>query len=90
MRPEKSQEIVGLLFKTKFWMGVLGFSKTNRYGDQSVLTVLPGRGVLPSNGLLGRCRWMGSHIYGLTDCNGVTLSRDFESICPKVIKMGLE
>ena len=26
---------------------------------------------LPSNGLMGMCRWMGSHVHDWTDCNGV-------------------
>ena len=31
---------------------------------------LPG-GVLPSNGLMGMCCWMGSHFYDWIDYNGV-------------------
>ena len=46
----------------------------------------PGRrGVLPSNGLLGMCRWMGSHFHDSTDYNGVI----FCSIFNRVTRMGL-
>ena len=43
-----------------------------------------GGGALPSNGLLGMCRWMGSHFHNLTDYNGVT----FSSIFNRVTGMG--
>ena len=33
-----------------------------------------GEGVLPSNRLLGMCRWMGSHFYDWIDYNGVAFS----------------
>ena len=33
-----------------------------------------GVGVLPSNRLMGMCRWMGSHFRGWIDCNGVAFS----------------
>ena len=49
----------------------------------------PGEGVhvLPSNGLLGMCRWMGSHLNDSTDYiqyNGVT----FSSIFNRVTRIG--
>ena len=31
-------------------------------------------GVLPSNRLMGMCRWMGSHFHDWTDYNGVAFS----------------
>ena len=43
-----------------------------------------GGGALPSNGLLGMCRWMGSHFHDSTDYNGVT----FSSIFNRVTRMG--
>ena len=43
------------------------------------------RGALPSNGLLGICRWMGSHFHDSTDFNGVA----FSSIFNRVTRMGL-
>ena len=45
-----------------------------------------GWGVLPSNVLLGMCRWMGLHLHGLTDYNGVAFSGIFNG----VTKMGLK
>ena len=41
-------------------------------------------GVLPSNGLLGMCCWMGLHFHDLTDYNGVV----FSSIFNRVTRMG--
>ena len=43
-----------------------------------------GKGVLPSNGLLGMYRWMGSHFHDSTDYNGVI----FSSIFNRVTRMG--
>ena len=43
-----------------------------------------GDGELPSNGLLGMCRWMGSHFHDSTDYNGVA----FSSIFNRVTRMG--
>ena len=34
----------------------------------------PRGGVLPSNGLMGMCRWMGSHFHAWNDYNGVAFS----------------
>ena len=33
-----------------------------------------GGGVLPYKGLIGMCRWMGSHFHGWSDYNGVAFS----------------
>ena len=33
-----------------------------------------GGGALPSNRLMGMCRWMGSHFHDWIDYNGVTFS----------------
>ena len=33
-----------------------------------------GRGALPSNRLMGMCRWMGSHFHDWIDYNGVAFS----------------
>ena len=35
-----------------------------------------GRGALPSNGVLGMFRWIGSHFHDLADYNAVTLSME--------------
>ena len=43
-----------------------------------------GGGALPSNGLLGICRWMGSHFHDSTDHKGVA----FSSILNRVTRMG--
>ena len=43
-----------------------------------------GGGALPNNGLLGMCRWMGSHFHDSTDYNGVT----FSSIINRVTRIG--
>ena len=43
-----------------------------------------GRGALPINGLMGMCRWMGSHFHNRTDYNGVA----FSSIFYRVTRMG--
>ena len=43
-----------------------------------------GGGALPSNGLLGMCRWMGSHFHDSTDNKGVA----FSSIFNRVTRMG--
>ena len=43
-----------------------------------------GGGELPSNGLLGMCRWMGWHFHDSTDHNGVA----FSSIFNRVTRMG--
>ena len=43
-----------------------------------------GGGALPINGLMGMCRWMGSHFHDRSDYNGVT----FSSISYRVTKMG--
>ena len=34
----------------------------------------PGRWALPSNRLMGMCRWMGSHFHDWIDYNGVAFS----------------
>ena len=34
------------------------------------------RGVLPSNRLVGMCRWLGSHFHDCSDYNEVTLSKE--------------
>ena len=39
-----------------------------------------GGGTLPSNGLLGMYRWMGSHFHDATDYNGVAFSSIFNSM----------
>ena len=41
-------------------------------------------GALPINGLMGMCRWMGSHFHDWTDYNGVA----FSSIFYRVTRMG--
>ena len=33
-------------------------------------------GVLPINGLMGMCRWMGSHLHDWIDYNGVAFSTE--------------
>ena len=43
-----------------------------------------GGGALPINGLMGMCRWMGSHFHDRTDYNGVA----FSSIFYRVTRMG--
>ena len=43
-----------------------------------------GGAALTSNGLLGMCRWMGSHFHDSTEYNGVA----FSSIFNKVTRMG--
>ena len=46
------------------------------------LTAVPGGGggggggALPSNRLMGMCRWMGSHFHDWIDYNGVAFSRE--------------
>ena len=42
-----------------------------------------GSGGIPDNGLLGMCRWMGSHFHDLTDCNGVVFSNLLISARPQ-------
>ena len=37
-----------------------------------------GRGVLPSNRLMGMCRWMGSHFLDWIDYNGVAFSIELQ------------
>ena len=44
----------------------------------------PRGGELPINGLMGMCRWMGSHFHDWTDYNGVA----FSSIFYRVTRMG--
>ena len=39
-----------------------------------------GGGALPSNGLLGMCRWMGSHFHDSTDYDGVAFSSIFNRV----------
>ena len=34
------------------------------------------RGALPYKGLMGMCRWMGSHFHDWTDYNGVAFSKE--------------
>jgi len=46
-------------------------TKNKLYHAYNVLT--PG-GVLPSNRLMGMCRWMGSHFQDWIDYNGVAFS----------------
>ena len=36
------------------------------------------RGVLPSNNLMGMCRWMGSHFHDWVDYNGVAFSIELQ------------
>ena len=43
-----------------------------------------GGGALPINGLMGMCRWMGSHFHDRTDYNGAA----FSSIFYRVTRMG--
>ena len=43
-----------------------------------------GGGALPINGLMGMCRWMGSHFHDWTDYNGVAFSSTFY----RVTRMG--
>ena len=43
-----------------------------------------GGGALPINGLMGMCRWMGSHFHDTTDYNGAA----FSSIFYRVTRMG--
>ena len=43
-----------------------------------------GGGTLPINGLMGMCRWMGSHFHDWTDYNGVA----FSSIFYRMTRMG--
>ena len=40
----------------------------------SIIATIPGVGVLPSDRLMGMCRWMGSHFHGWIDYNGVAFS----------------
>ena len=51
--------------------------------QQTVGTLVPG-GTLPINGLIGMCRWMGSHFHDRTDYNGAA----FSSIFYRVTRMG--
>ena len=37
-----------------------------------------GGGVLPSNRLMGMCRWTGSHFHGWIDYNGVAFSKELQ------------
>ena len=39
-----------------------------------------GGGTLPINGLMGMCRWMGSHFHDWTDYNGVAFSSAFNRV----------
>ena len=41
-------------------------------GTMIVASNDPGGGVLPYKGLMGMCRWMGSHFHDWIDYNGVT------------------
>ena len=43
-----------------------------------------GGGALPINGLMGMCRWMGSHFHDRTDYNGAAFSSTFY----RVTRMG--
>ena len=45
--------------------------------------LIPGE-ALPINGLMGMCRWMGSHFHDWTDYNGVAFSSTFY----RVTRMG--
>ena len=49
-----------------------------------IATSSGGGGAQPGNGLLGMCRWMGSHFHDSTDYNGVA----FSSIFNRVTRMG--
>ena len=40
------------------------------------MRVTPGGGALPSNRLMGMCRWMGSHFHDWIDYNGVAFSTE--------------
>ena len=41
---------------------------------RSTCLFFPGGGVLPSNRLMGMCRWIGSHFHGWIDYCGVSFS----------------
>ena len=49
------------------------------------IVLSPGGGILPSNRLMGMCRWMGSHFYDWIDYNGVAFSIGAN----RVTRMGL-
>ena len=49
----------------------------------------PGRGgALPSNMLMGMCRWMGLHFHDWIDYNGVAFSIGFRIFFFSVIRLG--
>ena len=51
------------------------------FGDSNMAEVAScenARGVLPSNNLMGMCRWMGSHFHDWIDYNGVAFSIELQ------------
>ena len=63
--------------------GGRGSSKTASFTTTLYKHISPG-GALPINGLMGMCRWMGSHFHDWTDYNGVAFSSTFY----RVTRMG--
>ena len=52
---------------------IFHFSTVNGEGNSNFsLTIFPpvGEGLLPSNGFIGKCRWMGSYFHNWIDNNG--------------------
>ena len=49
-------------------------SSSTRSVDAMVVMLWSPGGVLPSNRLMGMCRWMGSHFHDWIDYNGVAFS----------------
>ena len=72
--------MVAFYLQTDYPGGGGGGGGENRGG---ALPINPG-GALPINGLMGMCRWMGSHFHDWTDYNGVA----FSSIFYRVTRMG--
>ena len=58
-------------------------SSSDKHWDVSIFLSCPG-GTLLINGLMGMCRWMGSHFHDRTDYNGAA----FSSIFYRVTRMG--
>ena len=56
-----------------FTVGDMGY--THVYGAY-MERLGPERGVVPSNRLIERCRWMGSHFHDWIDYNGVVFSSE--------------
>ena len=42
------------------------------FRNKNIFRNVPRGGVLPYKGLMGMCRWMGSHFHDWIDYNGVT------------------